>query len=45
MAHPLSSWKPKACGELSTMAAWARSRPSTCLGLGFGLGFGVRVWG
>ena len=28
-AHPLSSWNPKACGELSTMAAWERSRPST----------------
>lgn len=29
MGMPLSSWKPKACGELSTMMVCARSRPST----------------
>lgn len=29
MGMPLSSWKPKAWGELSTMMVWARSRPST----------------
>eukprot|EP00966_Prymnesium_polylepis_P131628 3044482-Prymnesium_polylepis.1 len=26
---PLSSWKPKACGELSTIAVLVRSRPRT----------------
>mmetsp|Transcript_7272 Transcript_7272/g.17999 ORF Transcript_7272/g.17999 Transcript_7272/m.17999 type:complete len:590 (-) Transcript_7272:1641-3410(-) len=29
MGMPLSTWKPKACGELSTMAVARRSRPST----------------
>lgn len=29
MGMPLSSWKPKACGELSMMMVCARSRPST----------------
>lgn len=41
MGMPLSSWKPKACGELSTMMVCARSRPSTARGwrrAGAGLG-------